>query len=200
MNKREFLEQLQQYLSDLPQQDVEQSLQYYAEMIDDRIEDGMTEYEAVEQIGLPEDAADRIRVELPLPTLMRAKARSARHPKAWEVVLLVLGSPVWLPILLSLVIIILSLYIVVWSLLLSLYVVDFALAASCIAGLGLSVWTIVEHDLMHGLFLLGASLVCGGFAILLFLLSKVLTKAVCRGTAAAVRKCKKRIAGKGNAS
>ncbi len=199
MDKQAFLDALWQALQDLPQDDVLESLEYYEEILDDSMEDGMTEQEAVAQLGSPLEVAQRIRMDMPLTTLVRARAKR-RHMRAWEIVLLVLGSPVWLPLLLSAVLILLSLYIVIWSVLISLYAVVLALAAAFLGSLGLAAFTMHEQDLLHGTFLLGCSLICAALSILLLLASIGLTRAVCRGTAACVRKCKKRIVGKGSVS
>ena len=43
MNKQEFLAGLRKGLSGLPQEDIEERLLFYSEMIDDRIEEGMEE-------------------------------------------------------------------------------------------------------------------------------------------------------------
>ena len=48
MNKQEFLSLLRRELSGLPQGDIEERVGFYAEMIDDRMEEGLTEEEAVE--------------------------------------------------------------------------------------------------------------------------------------------------------
>ena len=199
MDKQAFLDALWQALQDLPQDDVLESLEYYEEILDDSMEDGMTEQEAVAQLGSPLEVAQRIRMDMPLTTLVRARAKR-RHMRAWEIVLLILGSPVWLPVLLSVVLILLSVYIVIWAILICLYVVAAALAVSFVGAVGLAVWTIRSQDLLHGTFLLGCGLICGGLSILLFLVSKGLTRAVARGTASFVRKCKKRIVGKGSVS
>ena len=47
MNKQEFLSQLRKGLAGLPQNDIEERLAFYGEMIDDRIEEGLSEEEAV---------------------------------------------------------------------------------------------------------------------------------------------------------
>ena len=65
MKKQEFLAELWKQLSDAPKEDVERSLDYYTEMIEDRIEAGMSEEEAVADIGSPKDAAKQIMDELP---------------------------------------------------------------------------------------------------------------------------------------
>ena len=43
MNKQEFFEQLRKGLSGLPKDDIEERLTFYKEMIEDRIEDGLSE-------------------------------------------------------------------------------------------------------------------------------------------------------------
>ena len=41
MNKKDFLARLREGLSGLPQDDVAERLTFYAEMIDDKVEDGL---------------------------------------------------------------------------------------------------------------------------------------------------------------
>ena len=43
MTKSEFLEELKHKLSKLPAYEIEKTVSFYAECIDDRIEEGMTE-------------------------------------------------------------------------------------------------------------------------------------------------------------
>ena len=47
MDKRTFLNSLREQLYGLSQSDIDKSLEYYSEMIDDRMEDGVSEEEAV---------------------------------------------------------------------------------------------------------------------------------------------------------
>ena len=56
MNKQDFLFQLGEALSGLPQGDIEEQLSFYSEMIDDKVENGLSEEAAVAEIG----PADRI--------------------------------------------------------------------------------------------------------------------------------------------
>ena len=57
MNKSEFLNSLEEKLKELPKDEIRKTIDYYDEMIDDRIEDGMTEEEAVKSIGNSGDIA-----------------------------------------------------------------------------------------------------------------------------------------------
>ena len=63
MDKNSFLKELENRLSFLPKEELEKTLAYYNEMISDRIDAGMTEYEAVEAVGSIEEIVDSVRAE-----------------------------------------------------------------------------------------------------------------------------------------
>ena len=75
MNKAEFLNELRTKLNGLPQSDIEERVSFYTEMIDDRVEDGMTEEEAVEQIGPVDKVVETIVSEIPLSKIVKAKVK-----------------------------------------------------------------------------------------------------------------------------
>lgn len=60
MNKREFLEEVARKMVDYPREEVDQILDYYSEIIEEKVEEGMTEEEAVS--GL--DPVDEMLAEL----------------------------------------------------------------------------------------------------------------------------------------
>ena len=70
-------------------------------MIDDRMEEGSTEEEVVSEIGNVDDIVSQIIADTPLVKLVKEKAKPNRMLKAWEIVLLVLGSPLWVSLLLA---------------------------------------------------------------------------------------------------
>ena len=169
MTKQEFLDRLRRSLAGLPLEDAEERLAFYDEMIDDRTEEGLSEEEAVSSFGTPEEIADQILSEIPLSRLVRERVKPKRALRAWEIVLLVLGFPVWFPILISLCIIALSVYVVLWSVIVSLYAVDLALAVSAVGGIALAVRALLQGQPAQAAAFVGASLLCAGLAILLFL-------------------------------
>ena len=57
MNKRLFLSELGARLEDIPYREAIRVLNYYEEAIDDRIEDGMSEEDAVRAMGSVDDIA-----------------------------------------------------------------------------------------------------------------------------------------------
>ena len=93
MNKTEFLGIIKDGISGLPQADIDERLAFYSEMIDDRIEDGLNEEEAVAAVGGPEEIIGQITADYPLNRLVKEKLKPGRSMKAWEIVLIVLGFP-----------------------------------------------------------------------------------------------------------
>ena len=167
MNKTEFLSCLEKKLLGLPENEVAKTKGFYLEMIDDRIEDGMNEEEVVSAMGNVDDIAKEAMLELPLTTLMKTKMKPKTRLKAWEIVLLVLGFPLWFTLLAAFVVVILSVYLSVWVVIISLYVSVAAILFSGIAGVFGSLFLIFQN-FAAAVFLLGSGLMCLGISILAF--------------------------------
>ena len=182
MKKQEFLDKLKGSLWAMPNEDVQNSLDYYSEMIDDRMEDGLTEEEAVAAIGDLDEIVSQILSETPRPPQVvepAKKNKQSQQPakdntKVWLIILLVLGSPVWIPLVTSAAATVLSVYVSLWSVVIALYATFFALAAA-------SLGCVVSSFFMIGRFAevavaWGAALLCAGLSILLLLLSNLAAK------------------------
>ena len=169
MNRQEFLATLRKELSGLPQEDIERSIDFYSEMIDDRMEDGLTEEEAIAAIGSVDEIVNKILSEISLPKLVKEKVKPNHTLRVWEIILLVLGFPVWLPLLLAAVIIVLAVYIVIWSVIISLYAVDFAFVSCGVGGILGSLTYFTLGNVAAGILLIGVGLISLGISILLFL-------------------------------
>jgi len=168
MGKQEFLARLEEGLSGLPQEDIAERMGFYSEMIDDRMEDGLSEEAAVAGIGSVEEVVSQIVAETPLPRIVRERVRSNRRLQAWEILLLVLGFPLWFPLLIAAFAIILSLYIVIWALVLSLWAVELALIVGALGGLAAGVLFIFRGEGLQGLAVIGAGLALAGLSVFLF--------------------------------
>ena len=175
MSKEEFLAAIRQRIAGLPQSDIDKSLDFYSEMIDDYLEDGLTMEQAIKAMGTVDEIASQILMATPLPKLMKAKAHPSRALRAWEIVLLVLGSPIWASLLLMVACVILSVYIVIWSVVVVLYCADLSFAISGLAG-GVALMFIGNH--FQAAFLLGTALICIGVSILLFFAFNKATKGI----------------------
>ena len=168
MSKQEFLERLQEALSGLPQEDITERVNFYSEMIDDRMEDGLSEEAAVAEIGAVEEIKTQIVSEVPLPKIVKEKIKQKQHLRAWEIVLLVLGSPIWLSLLIAAFAIILSLYIVVWSLIISLWAVEVSFIVSAFAAVAGGIYFAFRGEGMLGVALISAGIVLAGLSVFLF--------------------------------
>ena len=88
MNKQEFLNALRYGLSGLPQDDVEERLVFYSEMIDDRMEEGLSEEEAVAQAGPIEEIVSQTVGEIPLTKIVKERIKPKRHMSVGEMLLI----------------------------------------------------------------------------------------------------------------
>lgn len=182
MNKENFLTELRTKLFGLPQDDIEERIAFYNEMINDRMEDGLTEEEAVQEIGSVDSVVEQIMAEIPLSTLVKEKVKPKRKLKTWEIVLLILGSPLWIPLLIAFLIVLLSVYVVIWSAVICMYAVDLTFLAGAVAGL-IGIFAYLKSGNPVGaLFSLGTGTACTGLAILMFFVCIWATKSVIRVT------------------
>ena len=188
MTKNEFLGALRLRLSGLSESDIEEHISFYSEMIEDRIEDGASEEDAVCGIGSVEDIAAQIIADVPLTKIAKERIKPKRRLRAWEIVLLAVGSPIWLSLGIAAFAVILALYIVLWSLIISLWAVFVSLLA-CALGLTVAgiemiggpyvfagVIMAAESHVFTGIALIGVALVCAGLGIFLFFGCNAATK------------------------
>ena len=196
MRKQEFIDALRERLRGLPSQDVEERVGFYAEMIDDRMEEGLTEAVAVADMGDVEDVVSQILAETPLARLVKEKIKPKRRLRAWEIVLLALGSPIWLTLLISAFAVVLSLYVSTWAVVVSLWACFASFAASALGGIVGGAALVLFHGPV-GLVLIAAGLALAGLAIFSFYGCKALTKGVCRLTPKMLLGVKRCFVGKG---
>ena len=186
MNKSEFLAELRSRLVGLPQNEIEERLSFYGEMIDDRVEEGATEENAVAGIGSIDEIVAQILEDVPLWNIVKEKIKKnkkkRRKLKAWEIVLLAVGSPVWFPLLIAAFAVILSLYVVLWSVIISLWAVFVSLAACGLAGIVAGALYAILVKPIDGILLVATGLVCSGLAIFAFIGCKAATKGTARLT------------------
>ena len=168
MKKLEFLLQLHDKLSCLPQDDIEERLAFYNEMIDDRMEEGLSEEEAVAGIGTVEQIVTQILADTPLSKLVRKKIKPKKGLKAWETILLAVGSPLWLSLLLAVFAVVFSLYIALWAVVICLWAVFVSLAACTPGGIVSGVVFAATGNALPGIAMIGAALACAGLSIFLF--------------------------------
>ena len=175
MNKQEFIDSLKLKLSLLPKKEVDERISFYSEIIADYIEDGLTESEALRKIGSVDDIATQITSEIPLTKIARERIKPNRRLKTSEILLITIGSPIWIALLVSLFAVVASLYLSLWAVIISCWAVFISLTASSFAGILSGLILIFGQNRPYGLFLLSSGLICFGLAILSFYGCKILT-------------------------
>ena len=176
MSKEEFLAQLHRGLSGLPREDIEERLAFYSEMIDDRMEEGFTEEEAVVAVGSAQEIAAQVVAEIPFAKIAKERIKSRRQLRVGEIVLLALGSPIWLSLGIATVAVILSLYVSLWSVIVSLWAVFVSFAACSVGGIAAGVIFAIGDNGLAGIAMIGAGIVCTGLSVFMFYGCKAATK------------------------
>ena len=178
MNKQEFLKQLRRGLRGLPQEDIEERLIFYGEMIDDRIEEGLSETEAVAAIGTVGDIVSQILAETSLTKIVKEKIKPKRPIRPWVIVLLILGFPLWFPIMIAVIAIVLAAYIVVWAVIITLWAVFASLIAGAICAVVSAMYCVTCGKALSALSMLALAPLCAGAAILMFFVCHAATRGV----------------------
>ena len=176
MMKQEFLDALEAQLSDFPKNERAERLSFYSEMIDDRVEAGFSEEEAIKALGTPQEVATQILKDTPLFKLAKEKIAPKRKLKAWEIVLLAVGSPIWFSLLVSAIAVAVSLYATLWSCIVSLWAVFGSVVGCAIGGVVGGTVFIFTVGAAVGFAIIGGGLFSAGLAIFLFFGCKEATR------------------------
>ena len=170
MNKQEFLKKLKKKLSVLPRKEREERISFYREMIDDGIEEGFTEEEAVVKVGDINDVASRIITDFLSAKEAEKNTLIKRKRSPWEIVLLALGFPLWGSLLIAAFAVAVSLYAVVCSLVIALWAVFAAFVVCAPFGILMGIIALFENGYL-GFALIGGGILCAGVSIFLFFAS-----------------------------
>ena len=173
MNKQEFLQALGKGLSGLPYAEQDKWMDFYGEMIDDRVEEGLSEQEAVAAVGSVDEIAAQITEDV---SSAEQKAKPQRRLAAWEIVLLVVGSPIWLSLLIAAVAVLLALYASLWAIIVALWAVFASLIGCAFGGIAGGAGFALGGKPFTALAMIGAGLVCAGLSIFAFFGCKAATK------------------------
>ena len=176
MNKQEFLDALQKHLAGFPKEELAERLSFYSEMIDDRIESGLSEEDATAELGTPMAVAEQILKGTPLLRLAKERVKPKRRLAAWEIILLALGSPIWLSLLIAVFAVALALYAVLWSGIVSLWAVFAATVGSAVGCTAGGILFLFTAGVPVGLACVGVGIFASGLSVFLFFVCKAATR------------------------
>ncbi len=193
MDKYNFFVELSDRLAGLPEEDVQKTLDFYGEMIDERMEEGCSEQEAVAMVGTPKQIAENVWKEMSFGKVLKASVKNAFQTKkknkeqkprnVTATVLFWVASPIWLIISIALIATLVSVFVAVyaslWAAVVSFWAAFACIAVGAVAGVfGCGLW-IALGNVAGGLFLLGAGIVLAGLAVFAYYACLYTTKAVC---------------------
>ncbi len=188
MNKYEFLEKLKNALAGLGEEEIKKSTDFYAEMIDDAVENGENEEEAVARLGSVEEIAQKIINETPLAKIVKENVKGHKL-SASNIALIIICSPVWLPVATGLFAGAVSVYFAIWAVIASLFAVFAGLLLGGLMLIAAAAPTALSEPAKAGL-MLGLGLVCMGVSVFVFYLSVIISKLFIRLTMLGIRKIK----------
>lgn len=178
MTKQEFSAALKARLAGLPENDLTERLSFYGEMIDDLIEEGCGEEEAVSKIGTVDEIAKQILSDYPLSKIVKEKVKPKRRLKPFEIVLICVGFPVWFPLLVAFFAVIISCYISIWAVIVSFWSVLVSFVSSSVSCISVGVYLICTGQSFAGLITLSAGLFLAGLSIFVFFGCKAASKGI----------------------
>lgn len=172
MKKNEFMDILKKKLKNESYEYVCQVVEYYDEIISDRIEDGMSETDAIASLG----DIDDILLNMNGDDIIEMKPRSKKST-AIVGVLLVLGFPLWGSLLAAGLLLLLSAYIVIWCV--PIVTVCLALAGTISFVVGIfGAFPLFMHSVALGLTQLGLSALFGSMGIIGIILTHAVSKRI----------------------
>ena len=182
MTKQEFLAQLCNGLSGLPHNDIEERLSFFDEMIEDRMEEGLSEEEAVAAAGSVEEIISQAVAETPLAKIAKERITPKRKLKTWEIVLLIAGSPIWFALAIALASIVFSVYVSLWAVIIALWAAFASMVFSTLVCFAAGVIIACIGKIIPALAMISAGLVLAGLSIFMCIGCIAITKCIVKLT------------------
>ena len=177
MKRSEFIAELKARISGLAEDEVSERIDFYGEMIDDRIDAGLSEDEAVADIGdVDKIAAQILSGKDATDTALRVldKSEKKKHSTK-EIILIVSGSPLWLPLMIVAFAVVFSIYVAFLSIVIAFWAIPVSFAAGAVAGLILGPAFLFAGYAATGAVVFGSALILAALSIPTFFGCKVLT-------------------------
>lgn len=197
MTRNEFISSLSARLHSIPEAEKNKALDWYSELICDRMEE-MPEADAVSGIGSVDEIADEILSQYRQNTTAvhssdGTEPQSRRSPDkgvntALVIFAAVVLSPIWLPLLITGLSLALVAVLLVWCAVVTVGVMLVSAAAVGAVGLVYGFWALFVINPAYGLLVLGTALISAGLTLALIPLIVVTVKGAAEFTVWSVGK------------
>ena len=190
MTKKEFLAKGRKALSHLPKEELEERLAFYSEMIDDRMEEGLSETDAVMQILKSEETVAHLFLDESFEEEKDEEKKGMGEGA--KTALIVAGSHLWFALTVAAVVLWISLAATAFSVVVAVWSVFISFAVTApVSILGGIVIALFGRPLA-GVAMVGVGLICAGLAVFTYYGAKAVGKGgwwLVKKSVAAVKKC-----------
>ena len=176
MTRQEFITSLREKLLNLPRKDTDERIGFYEEMIDDKIEEGMSEEEAIASVGTIDSIYAQMLEEIPFIEIIREKIKQKKRANGGKIALIISTFPIWLSLLAVAFAIYVSLIAAIWSIVVSFWAVFVSFAASTPIGVIVGLFNAFSGNVLFGLALIFSGIILAGLTILTFYGCRYTTK------------------------
>ncbi len=165
MNKKEYLNDLDSKLNFLPEDEREKTLNYYSEMIDDRIESGMDEEKAISKLESANAIANQLKSEHSTQQTTSEKVFNfidkllTKHGYLFLLIIIILSFPVWIPIVGGILTFVGIIFLLLFALIALGSVVSIVSLCAAIS--------FITQSLLSTISTLGVSMIFAGFTMLI---------------------------------
>ncbi|MEJ6401150.1 DUF1700 domain-containing protein [Nicoliella lavandulae] len=163
-----YIEELSTYLKRLDPVDLEDSIDYYSNYLEDG---GFTTYnDCVTELGTPKSLANKILADDSINTIDGSRMDNKRNHNStlsiWLIIAAIAGSPLWLPLAFGALMVIFGMIVTAIALVVSILLVVFSGFISSIIIFG---WALIHlsTNFMLSLLLIGVSMISFGIVLLL---------------------------------
>lgn len=118
MNRNQFIDKLAKKLSNLSEQELKQTIDYYYEIISDKINDGMTEDEVIDSLGSIDEIASSILSDNFILKNDKANDKNKKENN-WKGITIGATAIIWIPILIGLIGGAIGIYVSLWAIVIS---------------------------------------------------------------------------------
>lgn len=176
MNKEEFLLTLRQKLEAQSVANIDNMIDFYDEMICDRIEDGMSEEEAISAMEPIDKIVSEAVLDKTIPVLVKEKVEKSRKTAKAKgtqglwIALAIIGFPIWFPLAITFGTLLFGIYLIIWILIICLFILLASIGAGALGGLILLPYGVIRGAIgWPAIFLgIGSFLFLGGLVVLLW--------------------------------
>lgn len=167
MTREEYLRILQSNLVNVPPEEVWNIMEYYREYFDDAGEENYQR--VIEELGPPELLAKKVSADFVMGEQKYRTPEKKKSHTGLIVILVVLCSPIWFPVLITVASLLFSAVVVIASLVFAFGAVAISLTGGGICTLGAGFVTMFTH-IPTGIMLIGAGFICVGAGLLFLVL------------------------------